>query len=94
MTLLEASNLLEKLRAETRAQHDALHVHPLLAPLNRPDVTHDQYRDALTAFDAFIAPWRLAAPFPRPKAYPTRPSSTSCTATIRAARSRRTRPRP
>ena len=45
--------LLDDLRAETRQQHEALHVHPLLAPLSRPDVTRDQYRDALTAFDAF-----------------------------------------
>ncbi len=45
--------LLEALRAETREQHEALHVHPLLAPLSRPDVTAAQYRDALAAFDAF-----------------------------------------
>jgi len=45
--------LLEHLRAATRLQHEALHVHPLLAPLNRTDVTPGQYRDALTAFHAF-----------------------------------------
>ncbi len=53
MTLPEAPVLLERLRAETRSQHEALHLHPLLAPLNRPDVTRSQYADALLAFDAF-----------------------------------------
>ncbi len=53
MTLPEAPTLLEKLRAATRPQHEALHIHPLLAPLARPDITPGQYRDALTAFDAF-----------------------------------------
>lgn len=45
--------LLDRLRAETRESHEALHHHPLLAPLSRPDVTREQYRDALTAFDIF-----------------------------------------
>lgn len=53
MTLPEAPRLLDDLRAATRERHEALHVHPLLAPLNRPDVTRDQYRYALIAFDAF-----------------------------------------
>jgi len=73
MTLLEASNLLEKLRAETRAQHDALHVHPLLAPLNRPDVTHDQYRDALTTFDAFYRAMEAGRTVPTPESVPDAP---------------------
>ncbi len=53
MTVPEAPTLLEKLRAATRPQHEALHVHPLLAPLAKPDVTTAQYADALMAFDAF-----------------------------------------
>ncbi len=45
--------LLDDLRAATRSQHEALHDHPLLAPLNRPDLTPAQYRDALSAFHVF-----------------------------------------
>lgn len=46
-------NLLELLRYETRDLHEALHVHPLLAPLVSDTVTLDDYRYALLAFDAF-----------------------------------------
>lgn len=48
-------NLLERLRQGTRAAHEALHVHPLLAPLVSPDVTLGDYRFALLAFDAFYS---------------------------------------
>jgi heme oxygenase (biliverdin-IX-beta and delta-forming) len=45
--------LLERLRTETRDAHEALHVHPLLAPLVSPDVTLRDYRYALLAFERF-----------------------------------------
>ena len=45
--------LLERLRTETREAHEALHVHPLLAPLVSPDMTLRDYHYALIAFDRF-----------------------------------------
>ena len=45
--------LLERLRTETRDAHEALHVHPLLAPLVSPDMTLRDYRYALLAFERF-----------------------------------------
>ncbi len=45
--------LLERLRAETRYAHEALHVHPLLAPLVSPDITVRDYQYALLAFERF-----------------------------------------
>ena len=45
--------LLERLRTETRDAHEALHVHPLLAPLISPDATFRDYRYALLAFELF-----------------------------------------
>ncbi|MBP2159377.1 MULTISPECIES: biliverdin-producing heme oxygenase [Asticcacaulis] len=45
--------LLERLRTETRDAHEALHIHPLLAPLVSPDVTLRDYRYALLAFELF-----------------------------------------
>lgn len=47
--------ILDKLRAATGTAHEALHVHPLLSPLTRPDLSLDDYRWALLAFDAFYA---------------------------------------
>lgn len=65
--------LLEKLRAETRTPHEALHVHPLLAPLNRSDVTRDQYRDALMAFDAFYRAMEAGRTVAAPDGVPDAP---------------------
>ncbi|WP_443749210.1 biliverdin-producing heme oxygenase [Asticcacaulis solisilvae] len=47
--------LLDRLRSETRDAHEALHHHPLLAPLASPDVTLHDYRFALLAFQAFYS---------------------------------------
>lgn len=46
-------NLLECLRNETRDVHEALHGHPLLAPLVSPDITFRDYQYALLAFERF-----------------------------------------
>ena len=46
-------NLLECLRTETRDAHEALHVHPLLAPLVSPDMQLRDYHYALLAFERF-----------------------------------------
>ena len=73
MTLPQIPSLLETLRAGTRAQHEALHVHPLLAPLSRPDVTRDQYRDALVAFDAFYRAMEAGRTVPTPAGVPDAP---------------------
>ena len=83
MTLPEAPNLLaptllaptllEKLRAATGPQHEALHIHPLLAPLSRPDVTGGQYRDALTAFDAFYRAMEAGRTLRAPEGVPDAP---------------------
>lgn len=45
--------LLERLRTETRGAHEALHVHPLLAPLVSPDMQLRDYQYALLAFERF-----------------------------------------
>ena len=45
--------LLERLRTETRDAHEALHIHPLLAPLVSPDMTLRDYHFALLAFERF-----------------------------------------
>lgn len=45
--------LLDRLRDETRDVHEALHHHPLLAPLISPDLTLRDYRYTLLAFEAF-----------------------------------------
>ena len=45
--------LLERLRTETRDAHEALHVHPLLAPLVSPDMILRDYQYALLAFELF-----------------------------------------
>ena len=42
--------LLEKLRTETADAHEALHVHPLLAPLHDGEISRAHYRDVLRAF--------------------------------------------
>ncbi len=47
------ATLLDRLRTETRDAHDALHHHPLLAPLISPRLTLRDYQYALLAFDAF-----------------------------------------
>ena len=73
MTSPDAPTLLDKLRAATREQHEALHVHPLLAPLNRPDLTHAQYADALTAFDAFYRAMEAGRTVPAPPGVPDAP---------------------
>ncbi len=65
--------LLETLRAETRATHEALHHHPLLAPLARPDVTRAQYADALTAFDAFYRTMEAGRTIAPPENMPDAP---------------------
>jgi heme oxygenase len=65
--------LLEALRAETRSIHEALHVHPLLAPLNRPDVTAGQYGAALTAFDACYRAMESRRTVPAPVGVPDAP---------------------
>ncbi len=44
------NSLLETLRQETKTQHEALHVHPLLAPLTSNDITLPEYVSALQAF--------------------------------------------
>ncbi len=66
-------SLLEDLRAATRAPHEALHHHPLLVPLNQPDVTRDQYRDALTAFDAFYRAMEAGRTVAAPDGVPDAP---------------------
>ena len=65
--------LLDDLRAATREQHEALHVHPLLAPLNRPDVTREQYRDVLLAFDAFYRAMEAGRTVQMPREIPDAP---------------------
>ena len=47
------ATLLDRLRTETRDAHEALHHHPLLAPLISPEVSLRDYQYALLAFDAF-----------------------------------------
>lgn len=42
--------LLERLRQHTHEAHEALHVHPLLAPLNHGAITMAQYRAIIAAF--------------------------------------------
>ena len=65
--------LLDALRAETREPHEALHVHPLLAPLARPDVTRAQYRDALSAFDLFYRGMEAGRTVAAPQGVPDAP---------------------
>ncbi len=65
--------LLDDLRAATREQHEALHVHPLLEPLNQPDVTREQYRDALLAFDAFYRAMEAGRTVAAPDGVPDAP---------------------
>lgn len=48
-------SLRHRLQAETRDIHEALHVHPLLAPLGSDAMTRDQYGDILSAFYSFYA---------------------------------------
>ena len=51
--MITGETLLDRLRSETRDAHEALHHHPLLAPLVLPDLTSRDYQYALLAFDAF-----------------------------------------
>lgn len=54
--------LLERLRSETRDVHEALHVHPLLAPMVSPGMTLQDYRYALLAFERFYRTMEPQAP--------------------------------
>jgi heme oxygenase len=45
--------LLDTLRSATGEAHQALHVHPLLAPLTQPDLSLRDYQWALLAFEVF-----------------------------------------
>ena len=44
------NSILETLRQATKTQHEALHVHPLLAPLTTNQITRPEYVAALQAF--------------------------------------------
>lgn len=58
--------LLDALRRHTREQHDALHTHPLLAPLAGGPVAAEDFHHILQAFDA----WYRAAESARRVAMP------------------------
>lgn len=48
-------SVLKSLRAHTRRQHEALHVHPLLKGLSDDSLTLEDFYDILLAFDAAYA---------------------------------------
>ncbi len=69
---LPAPSLLLTLREETRGLHEALHVHPLLAPLTQ-DIRHDQYHRALQAFHLAYRHMQDAVVYTDPE-YPDAPA--------------------
>lgn len=53
------SNLLEKLREETRDLHIALHVHPVLKLCQQQQMNKESY---IRLLKAFYSPWKLIVP--------------------------------
>lgn len=69
----DAMTLLDALRTATGEVHQALHVHPLLAPLTQPDLTLRDYQWALQAFEVFYRDAEAKVRIAIPEACPNAP---------------------